>query len=106
MPCVSTKFEAFFAFTALLENLTLKIYERDKIAKKFSNEFEHWNEEPAPEINLWICLKYKKLLGLFKKRKTAFFIARRDEQNDTKIIDFENCFGLLKRKHESEFSCQ
>ena len=35
-----------------------------------------------------------------------FFIAKRDEQNDTKIIQFEHCFGLLKRKHESEFSLQ
>ena len=32
------------------------------------------------------------------------FIAKEGKQNDTKIIQFENCFGLLKRKHESEFS--
>ena len=36
----------------------------------------------------------------------AIFIAKRDEQNDTKIIQFEHYFGLLKRKHESEFSFQ
>jgi hypothetical protein len=36
----------------------------------------------------------------------AVFIAKCDEQNDTKIIQFENYFGLLKRKHESEFSFQ
>ena len=35
-----------------------------------------------------------------------FFIAKRDKQNDTKIIQFERCFELLKRKHESEFSFQ
>jgi hypothetical protein len=34
----STKFRAFFAFTALLENLTVKSYEQNK---KFSNEFVH-----------------------------------------------------------------
>ena len=28
----------------------------------------------------------------------AIFIAKWDEQNDTKIIKFEHCFGLLKRK--------
>ena len=33
-------------------------------------------------------------------------IAKCDEQNDAKIIQFEHCFGLLKRKHESEFSFQ
>ena len=32
------------------------------------------------------------------KTKTAFFIARRDEENDTKFIQFDNCFGLLKGK--------
>ena len=41
-----------------------------------------------------------------EKRKMAFFITHRDEQNDTKIIQFEHCFGLLKRKHESGSSFQ
>ena len=36
----------------------------------------------------------------------TIFIAKRDEQNDTKIIQFEHCFGLLKRKHESGVSFQ
>ena len=36
----------------------------------------------------------------------AICIAKWDEQNDIKIIQFENCSGLLTRKHGSEFSFQ
>ena len=36
----------------------------------------------------------------------AIFIAKRDEQNGTKIIQFKHCFGLLKLKDESEFPFQ
>ena len=35
-----------------------------------------------------------------------FYIAKWDQPNGTKIIQFEHCFGLLKRKHESKFSFQ
>jgi hypothetical protein len=38
---IEHKFGAFFAFTAPLENLTIKSYERNKIAKNFSNKFEY-----------------------------------------------------------------
>ena len=37
-------------------------------------------------------------LNFHKMNIVAIFIAKRDEQNDTKIIQFEHCFGLLKRK--------
>ena len=40
-------------------------------------------------------------MSLLKKRKTVFCIAQRDEQNDTKIIQFEHCFGL----NENSDSC-
>ncbi len=36
----------------------------------------------------------------------AICIAKGAEQNDNKVIQFKHCFGLLKRKHESEFSFQ
>jgi hypothetical protein len=38
---IFAKFGAFFPFTVLLENLTVKSYEQKKLRKKISNEFEH-----------------------------------------------------------------
>ena len=49
------------------------------------------------------CINF---LNFHKMNIVAICIAKWDEQNDTKIIQFEHCFGLLKRKHESEFSFQ
>ena len=41
------------------------------------------------------CINF---LNFHKMNIVAIFIAKWDEQNDTKIIQFEHCFGLLKRK--------
>ena len=66
---------------------------------------------------VWICYKlfvviYKlfwifnrflhQFLNFHKMNIIAIFIDKWYEQNDAKIIQFEHCFGLLKRKHESE----
>jgi hypothetical protein len=39
-----------------------------------------------------------KAYGQKVKSCRTLYIAQRDEQNDTKFIQFENCFGLLKLK--------
>ena len=53
-------------------------------------------------LNFWIdfCINF---LNCYKMNIVAICVAKWDEQNDAKIIQFEHCFGLLKRKHESEF---
>ena len=48
----------------------------------------------------------QRFLNFHKMNIVAIFIAKWDEQNGTKFIQFEHCFGLLKRKHEPEFSFQ
>jgi hypothetical protein len=49
----------------------------------------------------FFLLKLKKADRLFFNLGTG-----RDEENDTKIVEFGQCFGLLKQKHESGFSFQ
>ena len=46
------------------------------------------------------CINF---LNFHKMNIVVICIAKWDEQNDTKIIQFEHCFGLLKRKHETGF---
>ena len=47
----------------------------------------------------------KKIIRFFKKKDGVSYSSTR-RTNNTKIIQFENCFVLLKRKHESEVSLQ
>ena len=45
------------------------------------------------KINFWIDF-----FNFHNMNIVTVFIAKWDEQNDTKMIQFEHCFGLLKRK--------
>ena len=60
--------------------------------------FKYWNEKIWNRVFQKSATGYLRKTDFIDKEHSQFFIAKWDEQNDTKIIQFEHCFGLLKRK--------